>query len=312
MSTTFPLKLVGLLVAAVFCSAPVAVADTKVSENLPPGGSITLGTDPSPSDPIAITVTVPQGGPLTVEKVDNPVRPGALVEEDQEGGPQQVDWFGPAIRITPPPSNDPRFRYRGQPEPGRYFSLEYTLDGSTYVSSTEVLAKSVGVGCDYGPPSLMGRYLPNLDFSKPGLGYICDRSTAEPVTLHFYNPKFALAKQRTGPGRETLNKALKDGFFEFAFGVSQRSKKTVTASIKGSTARALGLKSAKIGSAQLNGVRDGVLEVKLTKAARKALKRAKTIGVTFSIKAVGTKPGQVIKRKYRAVYKERDDLDDIS
>ncbi len=328
----FLLVLLGLASA---CLAPIASADTRVTETVGPNGTVSTGEEVSASNPIQAKVKTREGGTVTIEKIDNPQRPGANAEEtgDGEGRAEGKDYWGPEIRITPPqgqmvmtlkvvltvhgPSdlNDSWFHIFGGPRLVGCTNQGDEWDGgerpSPYLPGYAGYRKTIYVRCVPGSDP-MGRPLPS-----------------KPASFHFFTRRWGVFAETTGPSwgadykvaKDDLSFARKKRRLGFQITCSLKCERSAQAYISGKSAKALGLKSNKIAAGRSGPdsfKRDpayyAVLDLTMTRAAKRALAGVRKIKITFEWKAVGPKAGQVIKRSKSAVYsarQQRESEDDL-
>lgn len=336
--------------AALGCLTSTALADSRTSETVAPGGTVSTGAAVSPADPIQATVTTEHGGTVSIEKLDNPSRPGAVPgapANPEDSSPKTKLWYGPAIRITPPAlklynpcdnappqvlCNEPL----GEPSERQVISVAVLVVGGTDLmdgrwraildGSDPVMTAAqspgypkAGYGCKASPGKPALHYLAGGDL-RITVKYSC---STYPLTLDFYNLPFHIGPNDAGAADgDSLNRALNARQFTAFVACTQKCSRAVTATITSRTARKLGLKSATLASDHSTAdatlkddpkasFRGIALALKLSARQRKALKRADRITVTFHVKAVGPK-GQVYRHDVRWTYKADNQSDSIT
>jgi len=82
-----------VLAAAAALAVPAGAA--AVTQTLPPGGTISTGSDVSPDNPVQMSITAPNGGTFSIDTPASPQRPTA----DMAKG---FAWVGPRFAVSSP------------------------------------------------------------------------------------------------------------------------------------------------------------------------------------------------------------------
>jgi hypothetical protein len=315
----------------------------RVSRQLGEGDS--MSTAPvSASNPIAVTVTAGQpSGTVYLDQIFDPDRPGAdQDEEGQEAG--NKDWIGPAIRLSNAYDQSRPYKYQ-------WFRLEVTFhhsanlqaSGLPSIQQTGDYFRCTGGQAPARPPmpkswedDQMARYRKNGDAVYTMHIAVCPFFVK---TDHFHIKPWGVNRKNSGAGgpiegeTSTLQDVARKGYLRAFIDCNLICRRSAVATIAPATAKALGLKSNVIGKGgptaprnnpgepecphkytfdQSEGApQDSCLRVNVSKAARKALRRAKQVTVTVKWKAVGPRGGQVARGSSKIVFKADSSGDQV-
>jgi hypothetical protein len=309
------MPLLAVLALAAASTAPAAQADSTTTQTLPQGGTMRSSQDasPSPANPVIVSLTNAQDPPscqfppcqqdstftITLKDAHDRAR-GDGIE-----GPNGFDFVGPQVDIT---ASDPNARVR----------LAFDVDASAYAPGFSGNGPHQ-FACEHLNPS--GQLNPavycRFDAEKLADG---DVRLTFPRDQHgndtVVTGSFDLLEQSFyvnsgydgGKDKGSLQTALSKGVaidFSGNYAASVKAKITVSPSV----ARRLRLNSTTIGAKSFPTAPKGSARIKLTSAARKALKKYKKVVVY--VETVHTGPGGQIKtKKSKATLTTKRDEDD--
>jgi hypothetical protein len=84
---------VAAMAAATALAAPAGAA--AVTQTVAPGGTISTGSEVSPSDPVQMSITAPNGGTFSIDESSSPQRPTADIAKG-------FAWVGPQFTVSAP------------------------------------------------------------------------------------------------------------------------------------------------------------------------------------------------------------------
>jgi hypothetical protein len=327
------------------------VGDACEQRSVPPGTKTTsgdLGEGESIStgavsrdNPIAVTVTAGQrSGTVYLDRIYNPDRPGAdQDEEGQEAGDKQ--WFGPAIRL----SN--AYDASRPTDRRQWFRMEYVFHHDVNLSATgtpSVQQDFRDNSCNATAPAMPKGWPRTVapKYRKNGDVVYTTYVAACPFfayTAHWFNKRWGVNRQNSGAAGpienepSTLSDVAGKGYLRAFIDCNLICRRSAVATIAPATAKALGLQSNVIGKGgptaprnnpgepecphsfkfdQSEGApQDSCLRVNVSKAARRALRRARQVTVTVKWKAVGPKAGQVARGSSKVVFKADSSGDQV-
>jgi hypothetical protein len=290
-------------------AVPPPPGATRTSDTVGPGGTVTTGSNPSNAKPIVVSVKAEKGGKITIDQIPNPDRPGAdpdAQENPEDDGPKDKNWYGPAIRISPPAGPD-----TDDPDsaPRQQITLALRLDAGTDLIDPTEWRRLLSNG-EY--PRLMADRFAcfnarSLRFGKRTVAggdtvitfkFAC--ASDRPFTLHFYNPGWGVrGGESFGSSGGDLARAVDQRAIYFGLACTLKCSRTITGSISRESARKLGLKSNVLGRVRTDRGESYNGKFPLNATVRRAFKKIVRSGgqitVSFRAKAVGP-DGQVFKK----------------
>jgi hypothetical protein len=293
---------------------PAEPGATRHSETVPPGGSLSVGTDPTKENPVVVTVTSESGGKLTVDEFANPDRPGVDPDAEvnpEDDSPKDKHWFGSAFRIYPAPvARDPE----GDPDAaaGTVTTVVFRIDGDTLKIDPTAFKRM-----------LSGREFPRTEKACGEAGtrrvlaggdiQLTFKDVCTGNTFHFYNPGWGVrGGEYFGSFGGDLKRAVEAGNISFGLYCILECERTVIGTIAKKSARKLGLKSAVLGRVHTDPGEeyDGQfpLSAKVRKAFKRITRKGGQITISFQAKAVGP-GGQVFKKSNSARFKAESESD---
>jgi hypothetical protein len=276
------LPLLSVLTLAAASIAPAAYADSTTTQTVGPGGTVRTSPDaaPSPANPVIVTVGARQswgGGCPTNCQEGDATFTITLKDKHDRGrgdgleGPNGSDFVGPQVDVTASPGDV-------------NFDLTFEIDASAYhpdfipgptpVNAIQFAFEGYAPGMESTQPSRFGAIekLPDGDYRLVVKGGRFWGASDQAGSYDLLQQSFYSGNGYEAKDKGSLQTALRKGVginFGGNYEASVKAKITVSPSV----AKRLKLKSTTLGSSSFPKQGHGFGYIKLSAAARKALKK---------------------------------------